>query len=166
MWGVVVWVLGVLVVVVMVLWVWLVRLEGVVGARGVFEGKRFMSANEVHFYGVLSRALGSGYVVCPQVGAGALLGVGSGVGSWREWSLRGEYGFYLIDYVVCDAKTMKPVVLVELDDVLHDVRRDLKRSGYLRVSGVPLVRFWSQDKPDERGAREVLMKHIRRSGDD
>lgn len=104
--------------------------------------ERFLSPAELSFYRVLREAAGPEWAVCPKVRLGDLIGV---TGTSNSQAFRNRIERKHIDFVLCDAPTMTPRVLVELDDSSHSrpdrVERDKFVDAALNAAGLPIERF-------------------------
>ena len=76
----------------------------------------FLSPAEISFYHVLKGMTGEKLTICPQVSLAALLFV-SGGDNYRGDTNR--ISQKRVDFLLCDPKTMKPVLAIELDDASH-----------------------------------------------
>lgn len=101
-----------------------------------------LSKAEFSFYRVLQQAAQPRYVVCPKVGLGDLLMIAKGTTNWQSW--RNKIDRKHADFVLCEAETMKPAIVVELDDASHKgeraVKRDADKDRALKAAGLPLLR--------------------------
>jgi hypothetical protein len=108
--------------------------------------KRFLSNAEHSFYLVAKQALGDDYVLCPQVSMAGIF--------WIPY----EKGYQTalnrihrkrIDFVVCDARTMKLQFAIELDDSSHEQDDRIERDEFVdqvfRSAGLPLIRIRARD---------------------
>ena len=99
-----------------------------------------MTPTEVAFWHVLLRALPD-YAVSVQVSMGALLKPAAGLSNSQWWSVRNTFGQKVVDFVVLDRTTGEAVAVVEIDDHMHDHRRDAERDAMLARGGYPVLRF-------------------------
>lgn len=113
----------------------------------------FMSEPERELYATLCRICGSAYCVFPQV---ALASV---VDKVNFGSYRNEL-FRVVDFVLCDKKRLRPVLVVELNDASHNrderKRRDEKVKCILQRAGLPLLALTFEEAFDERTLRKKL----------
>lgn len=112
-----------------------------------FVRKTFMTPNEVEFFHRIRKALGPGYQLMAQVSMAALIDTKLKPTHPVYWKVRQSYSGRICDFVVCDGRTMVPLLVIELDDVMHDFDRDKKRDNFLALAGVQTIRFWSRNKP-------------------
>lgn len=99
-----------------------------------------LSAGELRFYRALRPVVPSGLVVFVKVRLMDVVTVSDQ--AWREYGAPGS-GMHL-DFVLADAGTLEPVLVVELDDKSHlqetAQRRDVFKDAALSAAGVPILR--------------------------
>ena len=125
-----------------------------------FVQKRLLTPNEVDFYHRLLRALGPRWTVLAQVSMGALMDTSLKPRHPRYWPERNLFAAKICDFVICDARTLQPQLVVELDDVMHDFGKDRKRDTTVAHAGYRTLRFWSRKKPSDSELRDVLAKAL------
>lgn len=118
-------------------------------ARPGVRARQLLTGNEREFYGRLRRALGSRFEVVPQVAMGALMEVALPRSHPQFWAVREQFSRKIVDYVVCERRTMRVVAAVELDDHTHDAERDRRRDALMAQAGIPTLRWDSRSKPNE-----------------
>jgi len=111
------------------------------------KSKRLLTDNEVEFYHRLSRAVAGDWLIFPQVSMGALVDTTLSPENPNYWPARSEFSSKICDFVLCHPKTLTPVLVVELDDVMHDFSKDAKRDELMARAGHRTLRFWSRKKP-------------------
>lgn len=122
--------------------------------------------SEARFFGVLEAALAGGkWRVMVQVPLGRLIEPWAGLDRSTAQRCRNRIDRKIVDYVVCEAGTLRPVFAVELDGSSHDGAKRKERDGFvekaLEGAGVKLVRFdrrgkeWNVSEVGER-VREVV----------
>lgn len=88
-----------------------------------------------------------------------VLTVAGGSAQGRHKRLRRMFGMHF-DYVICDAKSLAPLVAVELDDKSHNRRDRRKRDAYLaavcRRAGLPLMRVPVSNRYDTQKLEQRL----------
>jgi ribosomal protein S27AE len=103
----------------------------------------FLSAAELSFYQVLRTVVGSRMQICPKVGLGDLFFAETGDRP-KNRAFTNRIDRKHVDFVLCDPKTMRPLVAVELDDRSHEredrQQRDVFVEGVFAAAGLPLVR--------------------------
>lgn len=103
----------------------------------------FLSAAELSFYQVLRTVAGERTQICPKVGLGDLFFAETG-DRQKNRACTNRIDRKHVDFVLCDPKTMRPLVAVELDDRSHEredrQQRDAFVEGVFAAAGLPLVR--------------------------
>lgn len=127
-----------------------------------FVRKTFLTGNEVDFYHRLLRAVSGEFTVMAQVSMGALIDTALKPEHKLYWEVRQLFAARICDYVLCDNKTLAPLLIVELDDRMHDFTRDVKRDQFIAQAGMQTVRFWSRNKPTVPELREAILKALHR----
>lgn len=123
----------------------------------LFCKKQFLTPNEKEFFRRLQKAIeGTEFVIYPQVAMGALIDSALKKGSREYFNARFSFQSKICDFVICSKITFDPVAIVELDDVTHDVKKDVKRDNMTIQAGIPTIRFWSRNKPEPNRIREIL----------
>lgn len=131
-----------------------------VGSFG-FERKTLLTGNEIDFLHRLERALaGTTFRVLPQVSMGAVMNTTLTPAHPSYWDVRATFSSKIIDFVICDDRNFRPLLVVELDDRMHDFDKDRTRDTLLAKSGLRTVRFWSRKKPSVEVLKEYLIKHL------
>lgn len=106
--------------------------------------KYLLSRAEFSFFRVLqSVAAENDWVVCPKVNLNDLLYLAKGTENRMAWL--NKINRKHADFVLCDAQTMQPVMVVELDDKSHQSasaqKRDADKDRALAAAGLPIVRI-------------------------
>jgi hypothetical protein len=118
----------------------------------------FFSSAEGSFYHVLCSVVGTRAVVCPKVGLQEIFFVRRPDANQAS---RNRIAQKHLDFLLCEPKTMRPIVGIELDDASH-ARYDRKKrdefvDGVFQVAGLDLLRFPTQFSYD---AREIASRVI------
>ena len=153
--------IGVIILAVVSHWGWTKWSSRRVGSLH-FVKKTFLTGNEVDFYRRLLRAVSGEFTVMAQVSMGALIDTALKPEHPMYWQVRQLYAGRICDFVLCDNKTLAPLLVVELDDKMHDFSRDEKRDAFIAQAGMRTVRFWSRNKPDAPELRESILKALGR----
>lgn len=126
-----------------------------------YRKKQFMTPNEKDFYKKIIYALkGTNYVAFPQVSMGALIDSNLPKGTQAYMYSRYAFQSKVCDFVVCKKSDFEPVAILELDDVTHEIQKDVKRDSMTLDAGIPTLRFWSRNKPDAARLREIFEKEF------
>lgn len=117
--------------------------------------KAICTPNELEFFLRVSEAAPE-YLVLPQVAMGALLSPHPELTgkTWRR--ARNAFAQKIVDYTICDPKTLDVVVLIELDDRTHDPDKDARRDAMTRQAGYRTLRFHSKQKPSVAMLRHAI----------
>ena len=115
------------------------------GGMPRYRAQAIMTANEIEFFGRLTRALPACFVF-PQVAMSALLSPALPAGHQRYRAAFARISQKRIDYVIYDGQ-MTLLCVVELDDRTHDVKKDAVRDGMLSRAGIRTIRWHSKRKP-------------------
>jgi len=104
----------------------------------------FLSAAEHSFYLVLQHIVADKALICPKVSLGDLFYVKSSDASkFRIYTNKIDRKH--VDFLLCDPKTLQPVVGIELDDKSHQRKDRQKRDQFIEAvytaAKLPLVRF-------------------------
>lgn len=125
--------------------------------------KPLMTDNEVEFYFRLRRALPK-HEIFAQVAMGAILRPRKEYSGKEVHLARNAYSQKIIDFVICEPKTCRPVVVVELDDRTHNPQKDAIRDRMLTSAGLCVVRYRSNDRPTEDEIRTAILALFAKHG--
>ncbi len=130
------------------------------GMRSLYCRGRFLSPNEKCFFNVLRRALGEGYLVCPQVRLAEIVDVSLGIGGSKRQAALNKVAGKSIDFVVCSSLTFDPLAAIEVDDRTHlgfdRQKRDAFVNTVFKEIGLPLVRVPARRTYDVADIRDKL----------
>jgi predicted RNA-binding Zn-ribbon protein involved in translation (DUF1610 family) len=103
----------------------------------------FLSPAELSFYLVLKSTVSEWALVCPKVSLGDLFYVKSSDNSkFRTYTNKIDRKH--VDYLLCDPKTVRPIVGIELDDKSHQRKDRQERDDFVEhvfaAAKLPLVR--------------------------
>lgn len=127
------------------------------GTAGLVK-KRLLTDNELDFYRKLVAASSPDWAVLVQVAMGALVDTGLKQTHPKYWDARAKFAQKICDFVLCHPVSMAPVLIIELDDVMHDFSKDARRDSLTTMAGYQTLRFWSRKKP----SIQELKQHIDR----
>lgn len=126
-------------------------LLGIFGLRGASEtppkqgfpyGLRdeFLSLSEVSFYHVLKGIVGEDRTLITKVRLGDLFFVRQ---PHKNQAARNQIDRKHVDFVICDAKTMQPLLGIELDDTSHQRKDRQERDDFVdqvfAAAGLPML---------------------------
>lgn len=118
----------------------------------------FLSPAELSFYHVLCASLGESLVICPKVNLKDLFFVTQSSESQSYWN---KINSKHVDFLVCEARSMRPMAGVELDDVSHGRADRQARDAFVdevfRVTCLPLVRIRAQRTYNPQEVRNAVL---------
>jgi predicted RNA-binding Zn-ribbon protein involved in translation (DUF1610 family) len=104
----------------------------------------FLSNAEISFCQVLRSAVGDRAIICPKVNLGDLFFVATG-DHRKNRALANRVDRKHVDFLLCEPKTMRPILGIELDDKSHErpdrQSRDQLVDSAFKAAGLPLARF-------------------------
>jgi hypothetical protein len=104
----------------------------------------FLSPAELNFYRVLCTATGDWAVVCPKVSLGDLFYAQTGSYATNV-AYRNKIDRKHVDFLLCDAQSIYPLVGIELDDGSHQRAYRQERDRFVEevfeAAGLPLLRI-------------------------
>ena len=117
--------------------------------------KYFVSDAEANFFRVLNRVVGDRRHVLAQVSLRQLLGFpGNSSANPGRQTWVNRVAQKTVDFVVCDAATLRPVVVIELDEPSHAraerQTRDEQVDTILQAAGIPVLRVLTTRNYDTR----------------
>lgn len=102
----------------------------------------FLSTAEHSFYLVLKSMMGSFFTICPKVSLSDIFYV---TNPDRNMSAYNRINRKHVDFLICDADTMKPRFAIELDDKSHNRQDRINRDDFVEdlyeAARLPLVRI-------------------------
>lgn len=124
--------------------------------------KRLVTNSEFKFYRALQRAVGGSYTIFAMVRIADLLVVEKGTKNRRGWlnKILSKH----IDFVLCDERTLEPVVGIELDDRSHQRADRIERDQFVNLAfesaGLPLLRVPTQKEYDPAEIRQLIDQEV------
>ena len=86
---------------------------------------------EKSFYTVLREVVGEKYLVCPQVSLSAILSVPDEHDRSRYTVSRNRIQSKYVDFLLCEPESLKPLLVIELNDSSHDQPERTRRDDFL-----------------------------------
>lgn len=119
----------------------------------------FMSAPERELYARLLRLVGGDFAIFPQVALVSLIDKVN-FGSYRNELFR------IVDFALCDRFSLKPVLIIELNDASHKreerMRRDEKVRCIAARAGLNVLTLELDSMPDDRALRKKIFSEARK----
>jgi hypothetical protein len=105
----------------------------------------FLSPAEISFYHVLRSIAGDKFTVCPKVSLSDIFFVSR---PDQNQAARNRISRKHVDFLLCDSRSMRPRVGIELDDSSHAHENRRTRDALVQqvfdAAGLPLLRFRAQ----------------------
>lgn len=120
--------------------------------------KKLLTGNELEFYRRLSAACAGRFVVLPQVAMGAIMDTNLKSTNPRFWEARSKFSQKIVDFCLCEPRTMEVIFLVELDDRTHVKQKDAARDAVTHLAGYRTLRYNSRSKPSVEELKEHISK--------
>ena len=123
--------------------------------------RSLLTSAEAAFYAALCMAAGRKYVVFPKV---RLADLCQDLDRWADIRAFNQVSSKHVDFVLCDAKTFRPVLVVELDDRSHlrTQRRDRDAlvDSVFHTMGLGVYRQWVRRSYDPAAIARGIEDHI------
>ena len=123
----------------------------------------FLSNAEASFYHLLKKMTGEAMIIFPHIALRDLVSV-SGVDKAEYYSFYNRMDRKQVDFVLADAKTLRPILVIELDDSTHQradrVERDRFVEKVLETAKIPLARVPVKQSYDARELGELFKTTI------
>jgi very-short-patch-repair endonuclease len=132
--------------------------RGAGALRTGFRPKTFLTKNEVEFYKRLQEACGSDFIIMAQVSMGALVDTKLDRAHPQYWKIRAAFSSKILDFVLCHTESLCPLLIIELDDKMHDFDKDCIRDSFSAFAGFKTLRFWSKKKPEPLEIKRQILR--------
>src|SRR6516162_8905241 len=123
----------------------------------------FLSPAEQSFYQVLKSVVDGRLVICPKVALADLFFAKTGDARQNRVALN-RIDRKHVDFLLCEPKTMRPVVGIELDDKSHDRpdrrERDAFVNGVFAAAKLAVVRILAQRGYQAAELNSLLREHL------
>lgn len=114
-----------------------------------YQSKQLMSEYEKYFYEILSKNLAQDYIIMPQVNLASI------IEKIKDFPKQYQNELYRnIDFGIFNKTTMKPLLLIEINDKTHNqpdrIKRDLKVKEICNQANIKLITFYTKydNKPN------------------
>jgi len=131
----------------------------------VHLNKKFITYAEAGFYRVLYQVVGDRGIILAQVALNRLLYFpGNNQTNPGKQMWRNKTGQKSVDFVIVDPKTLRPLVIIELNDPSHEredrVVRDEEVAAILNAAGIPLEQIQCARQYDSRALMALLQPYF------
>jgi hypothetical protein len=121
----------------------------------------FLSVTESSFYRVLLAVVGSRATICPKVGLRDVFYV---IRPNENATYMNKIKQKHLDFLLCDPKTMKPFLAIELDDASHAAPERIERDEFVdrvfKTAKLPLLHVPAQANYSLRMLSELLSPYL------
>lgn len=114
-----------------------------------YQSKQLMSEYEKYFYEILSKNFAQEYIIMPQVNLASI------IEKIKDFPKQYQNELYRnIDFGIFNKTTMKPLLLIEINDKTHNqpdrIKRDLKVKEICNQANIKLITFYTKydNKPN------------------
>ena len=114
-----------------------------------YQSKQLMSKYEKNFYEILSKNFAQEYIIMPQVNLASI------IEKIKDFPTQYQNELYRnIDFGIFDKNSMKPLLLIEINDKTHNqpdrIKRDLKVKEICNQANIKLITFYTKydNKPN------------------
>lgn len=118
-------------------------------SQAKYQSKQLMSEYEKYFYEILSKNFAQDYIIMPQVNLASI------IEKIKDFPKQYQNELYRnIDFGVFDKNSMKPLLLIEINDKTHNqpdrIKRDLKVKEICNQANIKLITFYTKydNKPN------------------
>lgn len=127
----------------------------------VYFPREILTKAEFAFFATLQNICRNYFYIIPKMGLWALVDSRDNMTAWNKISRKH------LDFTLCHPETMKPLLVIELDDSSHrnpkQRLRDLEKDAILKEVGVPVLRIPVARKYDEGAIRNLISGKIKRN---
>lgn len=120
-----------------------------------------LTAAEFAFFTALQNVCRNYFYIAPKMGLWALVDHRDNVTAWNKISRKH------LDFTLCHPQTMKPLLVIELDDSSHrnpkQQERDAEKDAILAQVGVPVLRIPAARQYDEGAIKNLISRKIKRN---
>lgn len=123
----------------------------------------FFSDAEASFYHFLKQIVGENVIVFPHIALRDLVSI-SGVDKTSYYKFFNQIDRKQVDFLLVDSKTLKPMLVIELDDSSHQradrAQRDEFVEKVLETARIPIARVPVKQSYDARELGEMFKQTI------
>lgn len=107
------------------------------------KNKSLLSEAEKNFYFVLAGVVGKEYLLFSKVRIFDILSIPKGLENARYYQHKNKIQSKHVDFLLCDTKTIEPLLVIELDDSSHlrsdRISRDAFLDGIFEKAKLPIL---------------------------
>lgn len=114
-----------------------------------YQSRQLMSEYEKYFYEILSKNFAQEYIIMPQVNLASI------IEKIKDFPKQYQNELYRnIDFSIFDINSMKPLLLIEINNKTHNqpdrIKRDLKVKEICNQANIKLITFYTkyENKPN------------------
>lgn len=115
---------------------------------------------ELAFFKALSTCVAGRAVICPKVGLKDFLAVDRKKAGKHYMKYFGKISQKHVDFLLCDAKTYRPICGIELNDSSHLDKKVMERDKFVnkayQAAGLPLISITAKRRYDQQELRAAL----------
>lgn len=135
--------------------------ENASSAGLTFYPRDIFTAAEFKFFLVLQNVCRNYFYIIPKMGLWALVDHRDNVTAWNKISRKH------LDFTLCHPQTMKPLLVIELDDSSHrqykQQQRDAEKDAILAEVGVPVLRIPVARQYDEGAIKNLISRKMKQN---
>lgn len=118
----------------------------------------FFSKAERSFFGVLQKSVGTDFILFAKVRLCDVVNVSPGTS--KRQSYLNKISSKHVDFVLCDLKFVKPLLVIELDDSSHEradrQQRDELVDRILKAAQIPILRVAAKESYGPKDLRDQI----------
>ena len=128
-----------------------------------------LSENEMSFYRQLRIVVGEKYVIFAKVRLADIFAVAKTSSYSQHLSDSNRIDTRHVDFVVCEAETLKPTFVVEVDDQTHNTPKrqkiDAFKNDLFSIYGLKLIRFPAKWEYSSEAIRDGIRRAFQKAHD-
>ena len=129
-----------------------------------YKAKQYFFSNaEASFFHLLRQMSGDSVLVFPHVALRDLIMI-SGINKNEYYKYYNQIDRKQVDFLIVDAKNLKPMLVIELDDSSHQQPNRIERDRFvekvLAVTNIPLVRIPVRSSYDQKELNALFQRAL------
>lgn len=109
-----------------------------------FTREQLLSQTELAFYSILKTVIQDDIIICPKVGLNEIF-LDKSKEKKESYKYLNKISMKPIDFLICNSNNLKPILVIELEDVSYNrknrVERDRLLNKLFNEANLPLLRF-------------------------